>query len=364
MTMTRRSLLTAMAALAVTPVPSLAKPARRPMSSFPKGFLWGASTAGHQIEGNNVNSDIWVAEHVKPTIYAEPSGDACNSFELWPQDLDLAKAIGLNTYRFSIEWSRIEPEPGSFSVAALDHYKKIVEGCLKRGLAPMVTFNHFSNPRWFAGQGGWNNPDAPALFSRFCDRSARHLAAGISYACTLNEPNLICVIRNAMTAEVFSRFKPMLDQMNAAAAAVIGSTQFAAGNTINIDDLESYTRNMIAAHKGGRAAIKAVRSDLPVGVTLAMPDDQVHGEGSIRDKVRASAYGAWLEAAREDDFLGVQNYERSLWSDTGKLEKYEFDGDRNAAGGEVYPASLANAVRYAYSVAKVPIIVTGPASLS
>ena len=90
-------------------------------ASFPKGFLWGAATSGHQVEGNNFNSDVWVCETVKPTVFAEPSGDAANSFELWPRDLDLVRSLGLNTYRFSLEWSRIEPEPGQFSTAMLDH---------------------------------------------------------------------------------------------------------------------------------------------------------------------------------------------------------------------------------------------------
>ena len=70
--------------------------------AFPKGFLWGAATAAHQVEGNNTSSDVWFLEHMKPTVYAEPSGDAANSFLLWETDLDLVKSLGLNTYRFSL----------------------------------------------------------------------------------------------------------------------------------------------------------------------------------------------------------------------------------------------------------------------
>ena len=88
---------------------------------FPHGFLWGAATAGHQIEGNNTNSDSWVLENIKPTIFAEPSRDAANNFALWTSDLDLAKGMGLNAHRFSLEWPRIEPEEGLFSIAMLDH---------------------------------------------------------------------------------------------------------------------------------------------------------------------------------------------------------------------------------------------------
>ncbi len=354
--MDRRTLIGAGAALAALPITGAsARPSTR--KPFPKGFLWGAATSGHQIEGNNVNADAWVAETIKPTIYAEPSGDAANSFTMWPTDLDLVKSFGLNTYRFSLEWSRIEPEQGMFSMAMLDHYKAMIDGCRARGLIPMVTFNHYTTPRWFAGRGGWTNNDAPRLFARYCDVAARHLAGGIGYATTLNEPNLIHVIRQGMNAKQFGQIKPLLDAMSAATAKATGSTRFVAGNTIAVDDLEQFNRNLLAGHKEGRAAIKAARGSLPVGVSLAMPDDWSLDASDTRDRFRAAAYLPWLEAAKSDDFLGVQNYERQLWNAEGKVESHQ-DGDRNAAGGEVYPPSLANAVRYAHSVSRVPIIVT------
>jgi beta-glucosidase len=220
-----------------------------------------------------------------------------------------------------------------------------------------VTFNHYTTPRWFAGRGGWTNPEAPDLFARFCDRAAPHMAAGMAYATTLNEPNLIYVIRAAFSPQQMAQINPLLEAMGAAAAKAIGSSQFVSGNAIGVKDTALLTRNMIAGHKAGKAAIKAVRGTLPVGVSLAMPDDQAVGRNSMRDKYRAEAYLPWLEAARSDDFLGVQNYERQLWDAKGKVEPAP-GGTRNAAGAEVYPASLANAVRYAHSVARVPIMVT------
>jgi beta-glucosidase len=352
----RREMVGASLALAFAPWAHAA--AKRSGPAFPTGFLWGAATSGHQTEGNNINADIWIAENVDPTVYTEKSGDACNSFELWPKDLDVVEQMGLNSYRFSLEWSRIEPEPGLFSIAMLDHYKAMVEGCRQRGLTPIVTFNHFTTPRWFAARGGWTDAEAPELFGRFCERAARHFAALIGYAITLNEPNVISVLRNAFSQEIWAQFKPQLDAMSAAAARAAGSTRFVTGYTINVDDIDGYVRNLVAGHKAGRAAIKAVRPNLPVGVSLAMPDDQTVGKNSIRDAIREKTYGVWLEAARADDFLGVQNYERSLWDDKSKVESQPAEGDRNAAGGEVYPASLANAVRYAHALAGVPIIVT------
>ena len=102
----RRGILAGLSAFGLMPEAAWANQGR---TSFPDGFLWGAATAGHQIEGNNTASDSWVLENVKPTIFAEPSGDAVGSFDLWPDDLDLVKGLGLNTYRFSLEWARIEP---------------------------------------------------------------------------------------------------------------------------------------------------------------------------------------------------------------------------------------------------------------
>jgi len=352
----RRALIGSGIAAATAPlVGAAAATQRRP--AFPRGFLWGAATAAHQVEGNNVNSDTWLLEHVKPTVYAEPSGDAVNSLELWSKDLDLVKQLGLNTYRFSLEWARIEPEPGMFSIAMLDHYKAIVDGCRERGLVPFVTFNHFTTPRWFAMRGAWTHAESPDLFARFCDRAARHIG-GMGFAATLNEPNLSAVIRNAIPPAAFAGFRGVLEKMGEAARRATGSPRFVSGNTLLTDDPEALTGNMIAAHRAGRSAIKAAHTALPVGVTLAIPDDQPIGRSSIRGAIRGQTYGAWLDAARSDDFLGVQNYERAFWDDKGKVEAPYSGGDRNAAGTEIFPGSLANAVRYAYSEARVPIIVT------
>ncbi|WP_260929430.1 family 1 glycosylhydrolase [Novosphingobium sp. 9] len=331
--------------------------AAQTLPPFPKDFLWGVATAGHQIEGNNVNSDVWALEHLTPTTYAEPSGDAANSFELWESDLDLVRNLGLGTYRFSLEWARIEPTPGSFSIAMLDHYKAIMEGCHRRGITPFVTFNHYTTPRWFAERGGWTNRDAPELFARFCERAARHLADGMGHATTLNEPNLTGQLAVILPAATAATMMAADRAMTAAAARAYGAQVFSPGNAVWVADPAATQANMIAAHRAGRQAIKAVRADLPVGVSLAIIDDQAAGAHSMRDSVRAKFYEPWLEAAREDDFIGVQNYGRTVWSDTGPLPT-PAGVETNGAGGEIYPASLADAVRYAHSVARVPVIVT------
>ena len=350
--MNRRTLLTAAgAAAAAGPLAGVGS-AKAAAAGFPAGFLWGAATAGHQTEGNNVANDIWLVEHVKPTVIAEPSGDACNSFALWPTDLDLVRSFGLNTYRFSIEWGRIEPEPGLFSTAMLDHYKAMIDGCHARGITPVVTFSHATAPRWFAARGGWTADDSPDLFARYCDRAARHLAAGIAYAVTLNEP--------ANSVGIKDTFVPFLEGIraaNAAAGRACGSDKFRITVLAEPADVEISQTHLLAAHKAGRAAIKAVRGDLPVGFSLALPDDEAVGAGSVRDAKRALYYGAWLEAAKSDDFIGVQNYDRVLWGDKGALPPPP-GAQTNMFKREIYAPSLANAVRFAHAATGVPVLVT------
>ncbi|MFY8194853.1 family 1 glycosylhydrolase [Novosphingobium sp. B1] len=355
----RRSLMASAVALgasAVTGGNALARAARaKPLDpEFPAGFLWGAATAAHQVEGNNLNADLWVIENVPGTTFAERSGDAANSFELWPVDLDLVKGMGLNAYRFSLEWARIEPDEGYFSNAMLDHYKAMIEGCRVRGLKPVVTFNHFTTPRWFAAKCGWHNPESPALFARFCDRAARHLAAGIEIATTLNEPNLAGVIGEILPPQLMAGDKATQE----AAARQLGVPLYTPGVALYIRDPKTYRANMMEGHRRGLAAIKAVRPDLPVGVSLAMLDDQAVGKNSMRDGIRERYYNEWLRLARDTcDFIGVQNYERKVWNDRGPLPA-PADARRNAGGIEVWPGSLAGAVRYAHEVTKLPVYVT------
>ena len=116
------------------------------MTILREDFLWGASTAAHQIEGNNLASDFWAAENaVGPgnPMFQERSGDACDSYHRYREDVRLAAEGGLNAYRFSIEWARIEPVKGRFSRAELLHYRDMIDACHEHGLTPLVTLHHF-----------------------------------------------------------------------------------------------------------------------------------------------------------------------------------------------------------------------------
>ncbi len=156
--------------------------------AFPAGFLWGAATASHQVEGNNRWNDWWAAETAG--LLPHRSGDACNHYELYEQDFDLAKSLGHNAHRFSIEWSRIEPEMGVWDNAAVEHYVRVVQALRARGIEPIVTLHHFTNPLWFARRGGWLRPDCHEPFARYVEHIARHLP-DVKYWVTINEPTVI-----------------------------------------------------------------------------------------------------------------------------------------------------------------------------
>ncbi|MFY9927082.1 MAG: family 1 glycosylhydrolase [Streptosporangiaceae bacterium] len=328
--------------------------ARAPRS-FPPEFRWGASTAGHQVEGNNTASDTWFLENVQPTVFREPSGAACNSYELWRQDIDLVAGLGLNTYRFSVEWARVEPAEGEFSDAALAHYRAMVDYCRESGIAPVVTYNHFTAPHWFAAGGGWLDQRAPELFARYCGVVTEWLGDGVAWAVTLNEPDLPHLLS----------WLPIPDAVHdleretlLAAGEKAGVPRYRVANVVLREDMDTMAEIMAAGHRAARAAIKARRPDLPVGLSLAMSDDQAVGDDtSVRDRKRAEVYGRWLELAREDDFLGVQNYTRDRYDGTGPVSPPP-DAAMNQMFGEVWPPSLGGAVRYAYAAAGVPLLVT------
>jgi beta-glucosidase len=320
-------------------------------NGFPDGFLWGASTAAHQVEGNNVNSDLWLLENIKPTLFTEPSGNACDHYHRYADDIKLLAGLGLNTYRFSIEWARIEPEQGVFSTAELDHYRRMLAACHENNVTPMVTFYHFTSPRWFAAIGGWEHKSAADLFVRYCEHASKHFGDLISLATTFNEPNIPMLLRWMKTIHL-----PLdvIIGMAQEAAHAVGSDRFGSfflGNAEKLRDV------MIASHHRASAALKAGPGEYPVGVTIALQDEQPAGPDSKRDKKCAEVYGPWLAVAAESDFVGVQTYSRTRVGKDGDLPP-EQGVELTQMGYEYWPEALEQTIRYAYAQASVPVYVT------
>jgi beta-glucosidase len=325
------------------------------LRTFPEGFLWGAATAGHQVEGDNDNSDIWFLEQQQPSVFREPSGKACNSWEMWHDDLQLVADLGLNAYRFSVEWARVEPTPGVFSPAALAHYEAMVNRCPELGLAPIVTFNHFATPHWFAMCGGFLVDEAASAFATYCSRVMEAFGDRIAYAVTMNEPNLFRMLAWVdLPSFVRDLERTTLDSASRSA----GVDRYRVSNVVLPEDFDAMQAGLEAGHRAARAAIKAHRDDLPVGFSIAMIDDQVVGDdSSVRDRKRAEAYDHWLAVAADDDFLGVQNYERRWYDGEGEVVP-DATALKNDMGSAIDPRSLEGAVRYAYERSQVPILVT------
>lgn len=157
------------------------------MIQFPKDFYWGAATSSYQVEGDNVNADWWPWEK---KAGKENSGAACRHYELYEQDFDLVKSMGHNAHRLSIEWSRIEPKEGEFSEGSLRHYVDVIKALRARGIEPMVTLHHFTNPLWFSASGGWVDRRCIKRFLRYCDFVTQALAPHVRFWFTINEPTI------------------------------------------------------------------------------------------------------------------------------------------------------------------------------
>jgi len=158
------------------------------MIKFPQNFLWGAATSSYQVEGDNANADWWPWEK---KAGHENSGKACRHYELYEQDFDLARGLNHNAHRLSIEWSRIEPQEGKFARQELEHYVKVILALRSRGIEPVVTLHHFTNPIWFSADGGWEDRRCVARFLRYCDLVVNALAKHVRYWVTINEPTIL-----------------------------------------------------------------------------------------------------------------------------------------------------------------------------
>jgi beta-glucosidase len=318
----------------------------------PKDFLWGTAISAHQSEGNNYNSDAWLQENLKPTLFKERSGDACDSYHRYAEDITIAAKLGFNCYRMGIEWARIEPNEGFFSNAELDHYANVLEMCRAHGLKPVVTFNHFTTPIWFAARGGFEVADSPDLFASFCRKSAEHLGGLMHLATTFNEANIQLLVQ---LMPQFAAYIPAAKAMLAAAAKAAGSSTF---STVAYADPTISTPLMQEAHRKGYDAIKAARPDLPVGLTLTTQDIQAVGPNSLADTYRNRLYGDWVDVARTHaDFVGVQTYTRFLVDAKGMVAP-PAGTEMTDAGYEFYPQALAGTIRWAHQVIGKPIYVT------
>ena len=302
---------------------------------FPDGFEWATATAAHQIEGGNVGNDWWAFEHAPGTPCVESSADACDSWLRWGEDVAVLGELGFDSYRFSVEWSRLQPAPGEWSTAALDNYARLCDGLLAAGVRPTVTLHHFTNPSWIAALGGWTSADTPARLAEMASRVAERLGDVVGRFCTLNEPNVVAVM-----GYLLGVFPP-------------GAVEDQAGH-------DTAVANLVAAH---RLAVDAVRSAAPsaqVGLTVSMMDYQAAPGGEEQAARAEGSEDVFLDATEGDDFVGVQVYSRMVMGPGGWIGPQPGVRVIPTMGYEYWPEALGACVRRAWARTggRTPVMVT------
>jgi beta-glucosidase len=321
----------------------------RPRPTAPD-FQWGVSTSAYQTEGGSNNTDLWLLEHFKDSIFRDKSGDACDHYHRLKDDIQLIASLGFNSYRFSVEWARIEPEEGEFSNAQLAHYYRVAEACRAAGLAPHVTLHHFTSPLWFARSGGWGQTDAAALFARYCGKVADRLGNLISAACTINEINIPAILQRRHYLRDSARHA-----IQSAVAQDIVTPHF---SSLLTDDPQILQHRLLEAHMRARDTFKHAAPNVPLGLNIAIADDQAVDGGEAKTlEFRALCYDSYLETAREDDFVAVQTYTRNLVGPEGDRQP-GLSARRTQNGWEFYPEALEHTIRYAAQRCNKPILIT------
>lgn len=325
-------------------------------------FLLGAATAAHQVEGNNTNSDFWAQELMTHTVFAEPSGTACEHYERYEQDIQLLAEAGMNAYRFSIEWARIEPEEGIFDDTEVEHYRDVVRCCKRYGLTPVVTMHHFSCPVWVIAKGGWEVESVIQDFTAYCVYVMQRLGSELEYICTINEVNM--GLQVALFAEKFAKRKAKYGKTIAEAAVQVGMNAESLENvnharrqehkaifgveepqTFLVSRSEYGDQIVARAHASARDAMKTLCPHLKIGMTLSLHAFQPLPGGEQRAQYEWDReFRHYLPYIERDDFLGVQNYTRALVDVDGWTDGPE-GVEKTQMHYEFYPAALAQVIR-------------------
>lgn len=330
---------------------------------FPEGFLLGATTAAHQVEGNNANSDCWAQEQMKNTSFLEPSLDAVDHYHRYEEDIRLLAGAGLNAYRFSVEWARIEPREGQFDDGEVEHYRQVIRCCRENGVEPVVCMHHFSSPKWLIAKGGWETPEVVELFRRYCAYVVERLGNELNYVCTINEANMRLQFRHVMEKyrkpaqnaaeaagglQVGVNLEAMLARQREAqkeARQVFGLMEGQQPQTFQSPCTPEGDRLIMLAHEVARDAMKAICPRLKVGITLSLHDFQaLPGGGEELERRWAEEFTHYLPALSGDDFIGIQNYTRELIGPGGGVP-VPAGADVTSMGHEFYPEGLAHVIR-------------------
>ncbi|MEK7595317.1 MAG: glycoside hydrolase family 1 protein [Patescibacteria group bacterium] len=310
---------------------------------FPDNFLFGAATSSYQVEGNNVNSDWWVWEETHAGLKGGPkekSGIACDSYNRYEEDFELAKNMNHTVQRVSIEWSRIEPEEGVFNEAEIEHYAKVLDAIRSRGMKTFVTLWHFTNPKWFRDNKGWGNLKAPHYFARYSKYIAQKLGDKIDYFSTLNEPVVYITLRHLLRTWMPQKHTSILDFF---------------------DGWIGLLRGHFASYK----AIKSVNENYIVGIVENVMCIEPYEETFLNRLIcrirKYLQYEIFLTlVARKTDFFGVNYYFHDVVTPQDifiNQRSIETATERNDWGWEIYPEGIYHVVKEVAKFKK-PIYIT------
>ncbi|OGM18742.1 hypothetical protein A2685_02785 [Candidatus Woesebacteria bacterium RIFCSPHIGHO2_01_FULL_37_10] len=309
---------------------------------FPRDFLWGTATAGHQVEGKNIHSDWWAWEKFRDDI--EDSGIACDHYNKYKDDFKLIKNfLHNNAYRFSIEWSRIEPEEGRVDRKEIKHYKSVLQELKRLNIKSMVTLHHFVNPLWFSKRGGWEKRENVIFFERFVRICIKEFGRDIDFWIIINEPNIY-----ASMAYIKGEWPPEKKSLLTAVKVYF---------------------NLAYAH---RSAYKIIHTSFPnakVSSAIHMSAFKYLGyiDKLISDLSKFTFNYSFLALTKNyHDFIGVNYYALHLTKISDlfykriKVEEYEklARGEVNDLGWPIYPMGIYDVVKETWKRYKLPILIT------
>jgi beta-glucosidase len=262
---------------------------------FPPGFLWGTATSAFQVEGNSTNNQWWVWQQLPGKIWHEDrSGLACDWWRNAEQDFALMQQLRFNTHRLSVEWSRIEPQPGQFDHAAIDRYRAMLSDLHTRGIKPMVTLHHFTNPLWLERAGGWERPEVVARFQHYVRSTVGALRDLCDTWLTINEP--LVYLAQGWFRGIWPPEKPF-----------------------SFTSLRVY-RHLLLAHGVGYQTIHALQPQASVGAAMAIRHFQPLDSRSFLDRFAAGikryvGEDVWLHSVADGRVrapLGLNDYHHGL----------------------------------------------------
>lgn len=327
---------------------------------FPKHFFWGASTAGHQVEGGNSNQwTVWEQHNAKelaqtahqrlgwlpswqqvkaqaesPDNYISGAGVA--HYERYEEDFDIAAQLNLNAFRFGIEWSRIEPREGEWDEAEITHYREYIASLRKRGIEPFANIWHWTFPVWFAEAGGFAKRQNLRYFKRFIEKIAEELVDDLGYIITLNEPN------------VYASFGYL-------------SGEWVPNQRNPLTFLRVY-RNLYKAHRIAYRVLKAKKPSLQIGIAQQLGNIQAKRPHNIIDQTATRwmryFWNWWFinRIKKQQDFVGINYYFTDYY--TGLAKRVNPTVPVNDLGWYMEPEGLYPLLLRAWQHYKKPIFVT------